>query len=583
MAARDIVQVIEIDIQRCTRTFGVAPCLAVLNKDKPRKCFQTFSTCSYLPGFNNGINTLKFIEPSFNVSGGTYFPCIKSISGYDQEVNIAGFDPNLGGLGKRAQINIKMSDFPYSDVLTDKYWRERSTGAAQIDEPGYSPIERGSFWSKLKARMPNFAGRALRVREGYFNASGGLTFTKTRSYIISEINGPDSGGDYTVVAQDILALASDERAQAPVFSQGRLAADIAANDNTANLSPSGIGNAEYPASGWATIGSEIVSFTRVNNTMTLQRGRLGTQAATHSVNDTVQLGFRVSNRRADIVIRDLLVNYANIPTAWIPAAEWADEMERWGSTLLLNAMICQPTSVVELLSEISQLGLTLWWDEEAQRIRLRMNRPNEIPAFELSDRNSFLEITRKDEDKQRATRVVFWSVQIDPTKGMSKDNFLRAYGDIFVDAENPNFYGQSRTKTIYTRWLNKGNDAAAKIIAGRLLNRYKQAPVNFDVTVDAKDDLSLMDVVNVLSYASTDVTGRPVNALCQVFYRGDDKAGSRVKLKMQAFRFDQTYAYIAPNSMPVYTSATENQKKRYAFIAGPSLTFGDGRSAYRFV
>lgn len=580
---RSIVQVIEIDAQWCTRTFGVAPCLAVLSTANPRKCYNTYSTCSYLPGFNNGINTLKFIEPSFNVSGDTYFPCIKSISGYDQEVNIAGFDPNLGGLGKRAQINIKMSDLPYSDVLTDKYWDERRTGAAQIDEPGYKPEERGSFWSKLKARMPNFAGRALRVREAYYNTSGGLTFTKTRSYIITEINGPDSNRDYTIVAQDILALASDERAQAPVFSQGRLASDISATDTTLILSPAGIGNAEYPSSGWVTVGSEIMRFMRVNDTLSITRGVLGTQAATHSVNDTAQLGFRPLNQRADIVIRNLLVNYANIPPEWIPTAEWADEMERWGSTLLLNAMICQPTSVVELLSEISQLGLTLWWDEEAQLIRLRMNRPNEVPAFELSDRNSFIDITRKDEDKQRATRVVFWSVQIDPTKALSKDNFLRAYGDIFVDAENPNFYGQSRTKTIYTRWLNQGNDAVAKIIAGRLLTRYKQAPVNFEVTVDAKDDLSLMDVVNVLSYASTDVTGRPVNALCQVFYRGDDKAGSRVKLKMQAFRFDARYAFIAPNSMPVYTSATEDQKNRYAFIAGPGLTFGDGRPAYQFV
>ena len=139
---RSIVQTVEIDYQFCTRTFGVAPCLASLGSGTVRKCYNTFSTCSYKQGFNNGVNTLKFIEASFPVSGDTYFPCVKSITGYEQEVNIAGFNPNLGGLGRRAQVNIKMADFTYGDVLTDKYWRERISGTAQIGEGGYKPIER---------------------------------------------------------------------------------------------------------------------------------------------------------------------------------------------------------------------------------------------------------------------------------------------------------------------------------------------------------------------------------------------------------------------------------------------------------
>lgn len=583
MAARDIVQTVELDMDFCTRTFGVGACNATMSAVNPRKCHNTFSTCSYRPGYLDEPLTLKFIEASYPVSGDNYFPCVKSISGYDQEVNIAGFNPNLGGLGRRAQISIKMADFPYSDVLTDKYWRERRTGEAHIDEPGYNPIDRGSFWSKFKARTPNFSGRGLRVRNAYYNAGGSLTFTKTRSYVITELNGPDTNGDYTIVAKDILSLADDEKAQAPRVSQGRLAVDMAIEQDTITLSPPGIGNAEYPASGFATIGSEIISFTRVNNTMTIGRGRLGTQPATHSINDTVQVGYRVGNVRADVVIRDLLVNYAGIPAVWIPTAEWAAEMDRWGETLRLNTMICQPTGVTELLGEISQLGITLWWDEVAQRIRLRMNRPNEVPTGELSDRNSFINIVRKDEDNQRATRVAFWSVQIDPTKGMSKENFLRGYVSIFVDGESPDFYGQAVTKTIYSRWLNQGNDAAAKIITGRLLNRYKRAPVNYEVTVDVKDELELLDVVNINSYASTDATGKPVPALCQVFYRSDDKAGSTVKMRLQAFQFDASYGYITENSRGMYSAASDAQKARGTYLVGPTLAFGDGRDAYRFV
>lgn len=583
MAAREIVQTVEIDYQRCTRTFGVAPCLATLGVGNSRKCFNTFSSCSYKQGFENGVNTLRFIEASFPVSGNTYFPCVKSITGYEQEVNIAGFNPNLGGLGKRAQVNIKVSDFPYGDVLTDKYWRERISGEAQIGEGGYNPIDRGSFWSKLKARMPNFAGRALRVRNGHYNEDGGITFVKTRNYVITELNGPDGNGDYTIIAQDILALADDEKAQAPFPNQGRLLNDITDTDTTAVLSPPDIGVSEYPTSGVATIGSEIVSFTRAGNTLTLSRGRLGTQPSTHSANDTVQVAYRVINQRADRVIADLLINYAGIPEDWIPAAEWGAEMNRWGGSLILNATICQPTGVTTLLGEISQLGLTLWWDEVGQKIRLRVNRPNEETAGEISDRNSIIAISRKDEDNQRATQVSFRSVQIDPTKGLNKDNFLRTYISIYVDGESPNFYGESRIKTIYSRWLNQGDDAAAKIVTGRLLNRFKRAPVNYEITVDEKDSLELLDVVRLNTYASTDETGNPRSTLCQVFYRAEDKAGSTVKLKLQAFQFDAEYGRITNNARPVYSASTDAQKDAGTYFVGPSLMFGDGRSAYKFV
>lgn len=583
MAARKIVQTVEIDYQRCTRTFGVAPCLASLGAGTVRKCYNTFSSCSYKQGFNNGVNTLKFIEASFPVSGDTYFPCVKSITGYEQEVNIAGFNPNLGGLGKRAQVNIKVSDFPYGDVLTDKYWRERISGEAQIGEGGYNPIDRGSFWSKFKARMPNFAGRALRVRNGHYNEDGGITFVKTRNYVITELNGPDGNGDYTIIAQDILALADDEKAQAPFPNQGRLLNDITDTDTTAVLSPPDIGVSEYPTSGVATIGSEIVSFTRAGNTLTLSRGRLGTQPATHSANDTVQVAYRVINQRADRVIADLLINYAGIPEDWIPAAEWGAEMNRWGGSLILNATICQPTGVTTLLGEISQLGLTLWWDEVGQKIRLRVNRPNEETAGEISDRNSIIAISRKDEDNQRATQVSFRSVQIDPTKGMNKDNFLRTYISIYVDGESPDFYGESRIKTIYSRWLNQGDDAAAKIVTSRLLNRFKRAPVNYEITVDEKDSLELLDVVRLNTYASTDETGNPRSTLCQVFYRAEDKAGSTVKLKLQAFQFDAEYGRITNNARPVYSASTDAQKDAGTYFVGSSLMFGDGRSAYKFV
>lgn len=581
MASRDIGQVVELDIDRCSLTFGVGACPAALGSSVPRKCYNTYATCPVRDAYVKSSITLRLVMPSYTArSGGTYFPCVKSIGGRDQTVNIAGFNPEIGGLGQRASIRIRVSDFPYRDVLTDKYWQERMSGAAQIDEPGYDPLERGSFWAKLKARSPNYAQRPLRVKDGYHNGDAFVT-TRTRNYVISEVIGPDTSGDYEIVAKDVLALAEDKKAQAPVVSRGRLVEDIDENATEFTIAPRlGV---EYPLSGGIVIGSEVMGYSRVNNVFTVSRARLGTPAQSHSIDDTVQLAYVVRNVRADAVIYDLLTEYANVPPAWINYSEWQAEFDRWGSTLILNATICQPTGVTELLGEINQLGITLWWDEVAQRIRLRLNRPSEDSIANISDRNNVIEMQRTDKDDERVTRISFRSVQIDPTKGLANDNFKRNAIIIGLDEENANFFNQSLTREIKTRWLNQGNDAATKIISGRLFNRYKRAPVTFDMVLDAKDDLKLGDVITVDSYAAQDDTGKPAPTLCQVFYCGEEQAGNRVRVKAQRFQFDNEYGNITENSRPVYSLSTESQKNQGTYLVGPSLFFGDGRPAYKFV
>ena len=580
---RKILQIVEIDIDTCGRTFGVAPCGAVLSASNPNKCYNTFQTCSFKSAFQRQSMTLKFCEASYPIKGGEYIPVLKSVGGYEQEVNIAGYNPNLGGIGRRASVKVVLHDFPTRDTETDKYWSERISGAAQVGA-GYDPIDRGSFWTKFKARNPNYAGRVLRVIQAHYNDAGGVVYDTIRTYVMDEIAGPDSSGEsVTITAKDILSLADNDKAMCPTPSPGRLLADITAEQTTVTLTPAGIGNAQYPASGWATIGSEIVQFSRVNNVLTLVRGRSGTQAAQHSANDTVQVAFRVERIRADIVIRNLLVNFGNVPASYINFAEWQSEFDRWGSKMLLSATICKPNSVTKLLSEINQLGITLWWDEVAQRIRIKLNHPPDEPVSEWSDRNNIMSIKQEDNDDERVTQIDVWTVQIDPTKELATDNFLRGYLTVSADSQSPNMFGLPRTKTIQTRWLNHGDDSAVKIIAGRLLNRYKRAPVTYTVTVDAKDDPSLTDVITLNTYLATDITGLPTPKLMQVYYRADEKSGSTVKAKLQLFQFDARYGQIAPNNYPVYNQATPTQKIHGSFFVGTSLTFADGSPPYQLV
>ena len=580
---REPIQIVEIDLDYCSRTFGVGVCTASLGGDVLRKCYNTWSTCRLKSAYKKTSLTLRFIKQSASMPrGGNYIPALVSASGRGGEVNIAGSDDRLSSLGQRAKVSCKFVDFVDSDRLTDKYQAERVSGAAQIDEGGYNPRDRLTFFTKLKARNPNYAGRPLRIIDGYLDG-GVLTVDTTRHYVMTSFDGPDTSGYVTIEAKDVLTLADDEKAVAPKASNGFLSADITATDTTVTLLPAGVG-AEYAASGWAVIGSEIVSFTRSGDVLTIVRGRRGTVAATHSVNDTVQQTFSVRRARVDDTIYDLLVNYASLPASYINMSDWADEIDRWAPMLKLTTDICKPEGVSKLIGELAILGLSIWWDETSQKIRLKVNRPPDQDAVhDISDRNNLIKISQEDREEDRLTRVGFWTVQIDPTKGLSTDNFLRQRLVIDVDAENVNNHNGQRNKTIYCRWLNHGDDSTVRVLAKRLLLRFNRQPVRYVMEVDYKDDMSLADVMRLSSRVNADESGKPANTLMQVIKREDIQSGHAVRLIAQKFQFDQRYGYITEDTRPTYSASSAAQKARGCYIVGNTLTFGDGTGPYLII
>lgn len=578
----DPVSIVELHMDYCTRTFGVGVCTASLGGQVDRKCFNTWNTCKLKSAFNKGTKVYAFAENVTGLPVGEYIPALKSVSGRSGTVNIAGSDPRMDSLGVRATVTATFKDFVDNDTVSDKYQSERRSGAAQLSGIGYNPRDRGTFWGRFKTRNPNYAGRKLVVKQGYID-NGTVTIETERHYVITEFEGPDTNGNVTVKGKDVLDLAGNTKAVAPKASRGYLSTDIDAAATTVTLLPAGVG-AEYAASGFAVIGSEIVSFTRSGDVMTIGRGRRGTVAASHTVNDTVQETFSVRRDRIDDVIYDLLVNYAAIPASYIPVAEWEAEVDRWGGQLELSADICKPEGVSTLIGEMAVLGISIWWDEIAQKIRLRINRPPDVETVKaLDDNRNIISAKQEDRDDDRLTRVSFWTVQIDPTKGLNKDNFLRQRLLIDVDAEAEANYNGQRVKEIYNRWLNHGADNLVRILSRRLLNRFNRQPVLYEIKLDIKDDCELVDVVQLSSRVAQDDTGAIATQLMQVIKREDDRSGHSIKITAQKFQFDGRYGYVTENTRPVYTASSAAQKARGAyFVDEGTLLFGDGTGPYVF-
>lgn len=578
---REPVTIVEIDQDFCSLTYGTSPCAASLGVTGARKCFNTLKTCQSVANFDKTTLTLRFCMPTSSFDRKVRaIPTVTAVGTNPTEINIGGGDINQSPLGRRASVTVDFRDIPYNDRLVDKYRTERS----------YKPEDLGSFWSKWLARNPYYQNRPIRIREGYIGQS--VESMRTRHYFIDKIDGPDSNGRVKVTAKDVLKFADNKKAQCPKPSNGRLDRDIDSDDTYFSLLPEDIGE-EYPESGVAIIGDELVSFTRSGDDITLTgRALRGTNADDHEQDDSFQLVQVFDGVRVDEVIKTLLEDFANVPSEFIPFTQWQEEAARWLSGYELNTWITEPTGVSDLLGELMQQCICyIWWDEYDQEIKFKPIRPID-PAkdtLKIVDENSNIvaESLRVERDPaQRLSQVWFFYRQNNPVEDLEDPaNYSRLNIRADLEAESELQYGESRISKIYSRWFTAANAGQVITTGTQLLLRYRDNPLIVTLSLDAKDrDLKTGDVVRVTHRSIVDETGQPIPTLLQVIKTHETEQGHKVEYKCQVFGFVQRYSFIMDNDAPDYDEATDEQKNAGMWISeNEAPYFPDGSDAYRII
>jgi hypothetical protein len=529
-----------------------------------------FRHCADKPNYEAETLTLTFTPGVSGLpEGGTVFALIESLTETEATVNLAGSDKNMSAFGRRATGKVVLRDMSYHDRFLDKYAAERVTGAAQFSGIGYAPEDRGMMLAKLRQRFPYYAGSKIEVVDGRL-VDGAFVEDETREYIVTAFE-TTTPGRAEIEFKDILDVAGNDRAVAPKQSNGRLLVGIGVEPTpTFVLTPSGIGDAEYPASGRAVIGSEIVSYTRAGDSITLTgRGLGGTAIATHNALDTLQQTLRFDKVRVDAVYKTLLTEFAPVPAEYWDDAVASEEAEIWGAGQILDAEIVKPTAVSELVAEIAPLGSSVWWDSAAKKIGFKINRPPYLDTVWMINDDDIYTIKKEDREQDRITDVIFRTVQIDPTKAVAQDNFLR--GELIIDGEakDPRAYGDQRIKETSIRWVNQGADDNVRIAAIRYLQRFASAPTRIDIEVPrAKfNEIRLADVVELTTTASPDEFGNPLVERFQVIGRRKIKNG-RLGLKLQRYFFDtgNRPAYFMEDDTPDYDAASDEDKNLGGFF-----------------
>lgn len=507
--SKEHIWIVELDLDYCSLTHGVPPCTATETGDA--KCFNTLESCNDVPNYTKTTKTYRFCEDRsphpiglksiLGVGDPDVIPCLLSVNTSPAKVDIGG------GLGIRAKVSCSFKDFPHSDINIDEYINDRT----------YIASDRGTFWTKLRARNPNYQFRALRVLSGYLvNGEFDSSNFTTRYYVIETMN--VSNGRCSITAKDPLKLAANKKAQAPVASSGQLASSITASATSAQLDPPGIGAAEYPTSGKITIGKEVMSFTRINDTLTLTRAQNNTTAISHAADATCQIALEYTSQTVNTIVEDLCVNYANIDSAFIPTTSWQSENDTFLSGNL-SGIITKPTDVNKLLKELSEsMPHYLWWDERAQIIQFTALKQPPASANVLDMDSELVEGKFGTTDKQqlRLGSVFFFFGQFDPTQKLDEtNNYEQTYARI--DTDSIAKFTTNEIKTVFSRWITSQNKAAALQAAALIGRRFSKIPREVKFSLEPKNGDVWVGQNRLINHRDiTDFTGLSTNTLFQI-------------------------------------------------------------------
>lgn len=492
---------VEIDIPVCSLTYGTSPCTASIPETGTKKCFNSRKTCQDLANIDLEDTTLRFaIDTDYLPRDIEAFPCIVGVS-HDGAVISIGKD-----LGIRASLQVTFREFRHTDTGPglDKYTADRS----------YDPYTHGTFWARFRARQPFLRGQSIRLIRGLLGDT--LESMETRHYVIESFSGPTPDGVYTIVAKDILKLTDNERATCPVVNNGVLNAAITNVATSATLTPTGIGDLEYPASGYATIGGkEVVLFSRSGDSLTITRAQFNTVAIAHNQADRVQVMQQfTATDPADLLLTFLL--FSGVPGSYVPHSEWQAETAAYLQQLY-TGYIAEPTGCGELINEVLEVaGLYLWWDDLNRKLRLRVIREIAAEAAIFNDLN-ILEgsLTIEEQPDARLSQVWVYYGQRNPLEPLSRlDNYPSI--EVTFDGDAEESYGSSLIHVLPTRWIALGGRSIASRTGQLILARYRDPPRKFSFEVWRNSEQSINDVqlggsYQLGSWAIQDDEGNPAN------------------------------------------------------------------------
>ena len=600
LSGRQPVCLIEVDYKACSLTYGSTPCTA--SGASGEECFNSYATCQDQANYASATKTFRFSSVRMDGIQGTgdapTFPTVLSI-----DTAPTTLTPSKG-LGIRSSVSITLEDHPWTDIGIDKYVGNRS----------YDPYSQGSFWGKMTTRWPFYENNEVRVKTGYLDDDGNYDANNfiTRTYFLETIKGPTEGGKVTLVAKDILKFADGEKANVPTQSQATLTADII-NDLVTSISINDpnddIYNAHAAGQSYIRIDDETMLITGISGsnpsyTLTVTRAAMpsiytGTMTAeAHDEEATVQHCHFFDAQEVDDIVYYLLNTGAGINASYLPTSEWQDVIDFGLQNYLFSALITEPTAVKDLLDEVTEHSILIWWDERDQKVKMDsiIRRANDYGPFDDDSHLIAGSVAVARDDKSRFSQCWLHYGHRTPIAELDElKNFSVVKASVDLDAEGANEYNQTKIRKIFSRFLPIDLGSVASEISNRLVINYRDTKAVITFTMDPKDDDAWTgNKVSIQTRQLQDRFGAKATKNYRILQVKEKYGNGSVVYEYAAHSIGgfydgsdpSIYGLITPDldprdgvsAFPDYSSASVELKSQYAFIAADDR--GDGNEGF---
>ena len=526
------VRIVELELDRCSRTFGSAPCTATGNP-----CYLTRTTCRSVDAFDVTPWTIRLIDAEgprpTNIDA---IPCVLDLSEPATQID------ERSGLAPVGEVRVTVADCASTagDGL-DPFFRRRA--------------QTGDFWKRLKAITAHIEARSLRIYEGYLEADGtvDLDACTERQYLLSDLSGPDDTDRVVLSAKDPFERL---KADIPAATTGELDGDITDSATSLTLTGDNL-DEEYhtlagldPSGGdpiWIKIDDEILLVEgRSGATLSsLTRGACNTTAAAHSSGAGVQQVVVLDGNVVDVW--QTILEAGDIDTSLIDTTGAAAAKASGLSAFDVYRVVTEPQGADRLLQSLLETCLSFsWWDAEAQLVKIRQLRPPAPGELVRLARSTLLLID--------------------------------------TDAESSIEYRQPREKTVFAPWFGAAAGNLVLRIASTFVSRYRNAPTAMTLALEdaLARDAAPGAIVAVTTRAVQGADGTSSAVLGWV--RGKRRwKGSQIvhQFEWVSAGFAARYWYYAPESLRglSYDAATLAQRL-YAFLADADGLLPDGTTGY---
>jgi len=590
LMGREAVVICEVDVQACTLTYGVSACTATGSGDA--KCFNSSATCQDLPNFSTSTKTFRFSSVRIDELQGDEesptYPTVTALSMAPTKLTPAK------GLGIRSKVQITLQDHPDTDVGIDNYLSDRT----------YDPMERGSFWSKWITRWPFYESNEIRIKTGYLDADGNYDASNfiTRTYFIDTVKGPTPDGKVVIVAKDALKFADREKAQIPTQSQAVLVSDITDSATSFDITDTNddVKDAYDAGQTYIRIDDEVMNITNITGsnptyTLTVSRATIPSVytgaviADAHEGEATVQHGYFFDAVEIDDIVNTLLSTYAGISGSYLPTSDWQDVVDFGLQNYTFSTLLTEPTGVKELLDEITQHTVMLWWNERDQEVQMRSIIQSDVDYGPFDDTNNVIanSVNVARDDKSRVSQVwVAYGLRTPVAEIDELKNYSGVKVSVDLDAEGSLEYEQKKVNRIMSRWLFLDKASVASEISNRLLRYYRDTKNMVTLDLDPKDDDAWTgDIITLATRQVQDFTGGTPTRTYRVLETAENFQAGGVKYQYtlqstgSIFGTEPSrYGLIGPNTLTDYSTESEANKNKYAFIAEDDR--GDGEAGF---